>query len=130
MSVDPRMELNDYVTAAILRAERLADERSAEAANAYGDVSRIEEALAALSPADDLEGAVARVGAVTAALRASQFDRASSLAQRYCADPALSDARRHEISMALSEFAPRGQGTLDPLRRARQTVRRRFSEAA
>ena len=83
MSDDPLDMLNLLVTEAIFRAEGLARAGSADTASAYAEVSRYEDALAALHPADDVEGAVARAGAVTAALRAGQYDRARELAVRY-----------------------------------------------
>ena len=106
MSGDPLDVLNALVTQAIFRAERLSREGSTDAESAYAEVSRYEGALAALHPADDIEGAVARTGAVTAALRAGQYDRARELAARYVADPALSDGRRAEIAAAFASLAP------------------------
>jgi hypothetical protein len=90
--------LDVCVTRAILRAERL--EGSAEAAAAYGEVSRYEEALAALHPADDVEGTVARLGAVTAAVRAGQPERARRLARFYAEDPLLAPEWRARIDAA------------------------------
>lgn len=62
---DPVGALNAAVTAAIFRAEQLAREGS-DATAAYADVARYEAALAALHPADTVEGAVAREGAAKA----------------------------------------------------------------
>jgi hypothetical protein len=101
VSDDPLDVLSLLVTEAIFRAECLARAGSADAGSAYAEVSRYEDALAALHPADDVEGAVARAGAVTAALRAGQYDRARALAARYGADPALSDGRRAEIAASV-----------------------------
>jgi hypothetical protein len=97
-------ELNVRVTAAILRAERLEDERSPHALAAYAEVSGYEEALATLLPADDLAGAIARVGAVTAAVRARSYERARLLTKLFSADPALTDARRAEMFKALASI--------------------------
>lgn len=94
----------DALTAAILRAERLTREGSADAPTTYAEVSRLEERLAAEHPADSVEGATARVGAVTAAVRAGQIDRARRLAARYGADPALAEGRRVEIAAALASW--------------------------
>ncbi len=128
MSSDPGDMLDVLVTGAILHAERLADAGDAGAPAAYETVSRYEEALAAVHPADDVEGAVARVGAITAALRAGQRQRAHNLARRYEADPALSDARREEIAEALDRLAPGDFGRPDVLRRNRALVRSHFTE--
>lgn len=62
---DPVTALNAAVTAAILRAERLARE-GADATAAYADVARYEAALAALHPAGTVEGDTAREGAARA----------------------------------------------------------------
>lgn len=59
--LDPVDALNAAVTAAILRAERLARE-GADATAAYADVARYEAALSALHPADTVEGETAREG--------------------------------------------------------------------
>lgn len=117
MRGDPLDVLNALVTEAILRAERLSREGSADAESAFAEVSRYEDALAALHPADDIEGAIARTGAVQAALRARQYDRARDLAARYVADPDLSDGRRAEIAAAFASLAP--PAVPDRLRRLR-----------
>ena len=75
-------ELNQRVTTAILRAEGLA-EGSREAWAAFREVATLEERIAKATAAGDLEGEIARVGAVTAALRAGEPLRAVRLAQRY-----------------------------------------------
>jgi hypothetical protein len=53
------------------------------AASMYLDASYREEEIAERRPASDTEGAIARRGAVSAALRAQQFERARVLADRY-----------------------------------------------
>ena len=82
-------ELNMRVTGAIFRAEHEAP-GSAEAEDAYRLVSELEERIGSLVPADQLQGALARVGAVTAALRADNWLRAAQLAESY-ADNAPAD---------------------------------------
>lgn len=85
MSLD---ELYQRVTGAILEAEA-AETKGApvEAARAYLTVSFIEEEIAELLPASDEEGAIARRGAVRAALTAGLPARARDLAERYMAEP-------------------------------------------
>jgi len=109
VSEERRNELNRKVSMAILRAERLADAEApdagpggAETQIAYAEVSRWEEALAALHPADRMEGAIARLGAVTAALRAGDETRAWQLARRYLAEPALDEEDRGRIREAFT----------------------------
>ena len=78
--LDPVTALNAAVTAAILRAERLTRE-GAYAASAYADVARYEAALAALHPADTVEGETAREG-VRLATGAAAVVRAAEGARR------------------------------------------------
>ena len=75
-------DLNRAVTAAILRAERLPS-HSWQAQTAFRDVSEIEEAIAAIVGAKDVEGEIARLGAVSAALSAGEPLRAAQLAACY-----------------------------------------------
>jgi hypothetical protein len=73
--------LNEQVTAAILRAEQ--HPPGTEAATAFREVSRLEEAIARITTPGSLEGGVARRGAVTAALSAGDWLRAMKLANDY-----------------------------------------------
>jgi len=75
-------DLNLQVTEAILAAETLPP-GSPEAKVAFCRVSEIEEAIARQKAATSLEGFVARLGAVTAALSAGEPKRALELATRY-----------------------------------------------
>ena len=114
--------LDVAVTRAIRDAERLEDAGDVGARPAYGLVSSLEEALAALHPAEDVEGAIARCGAVTAALRAGQRDRAVALARRYEADPGFPAGLLAESVSAFESLAP---GLLSA---SRDAVRGRFVE--
>lgn len=71
--------LYPLVTEAIRRAELLAEARAPEATSAHREVSLLEEKIAELLPASEAEGALARRGAVRAALAAGDFSGA------YCA---------------------------------------------
>lgn len=128
MNDDAMDVLNAEVSRAISAAERLDDAGDPGVIGAYADVSRYEEALAALHPANDLEGAVARVGAITAALRANDLARATELARRY--EPDLSVARRQEIRDAFRRLAPRAPRSRNPLAEFRAGIRARFQELA
>jgi hypothetical protein len=75
-------DLNARVTDAILRAERAAPD-SDEAAFLYRQVSELEEQISEITTPETVEGGVARVGAVTAALDADDWVRASRLAEAY-----------------------------------------------
>ena len=81
MSLD---DLNARVTDAILAAERLPP-GSREAEEAFRKVGLIEEEIAAALAVDDVEGEIARVGAVTAALSAHDPLHALLLVDRYLA---------------------------------------------
>jgi hypothetical protein len=94
-------DLNMQVSAAIYRAEAVPDGPAAEAA--FREVSRIEEEIARLVPAQDLEGALARVGAVDAALRSGDWLRATLLAEVFAKD--AHDTDLLEQLRALSERA-------------------------
>jgi hypothetical protein len=77
-------DLYPRLTEAIVHAERLEDEgRAADARAAYVYVSMLEEEVARELAAADPEGALARRGAVRAALKAQLFVRAAELAGRY-----------------------------------------------
>lgn len=82
MSLD---ELNRRVTNAIVRAESL-PAGSREAWEAFREVSALEESIALRLPPDDLEGEIARLGAVTAALSAGEPLRALQFAARFLAE--------------------------------------------
>lgn len=91
------------VTEAILEAEALAARGpSAEAAQACLTVSFVEAEIAEELRASEEEGAIARRGAVRAALAAGLPARASELAERYLADadspPELADQLREMIA--------------------------------
>jgi hypothetical protein len=96
--------LNTLVSSAIWRAEQL-DELGLEAASsAWLEVSKLEEELAKIIPAEDPEGRIARRGAVRAALKSNELDHAEDLARRYAADGAPS-ALRSELRVMLKAEA-------------------------
>jgi hypothetical protein len=103
------------VTEAILAAEALETKGpSVEAAHAYLTVSFIEEEIAGELPASAEEGAIARRGAVRAALAAGLPTRAKVLAERYMAEP---DAPP-ELTQQLREMAARADAALAPSSRS------------
>ena len=111
MNID---ELYERVTEAILRAEMLEDQGpTPEMRAAYLTVSFIEEEIAEATPASGPEGAIARRGAVRAALKAGLPMRARDLAERYLAERApqalADDIRRMnadaDASLALPALA-------------------------
>ncbi len=104
MSLD---ELNRCVTNAIIRAESL-PAGSREAWEAFHEVSALEESIAAVVPPDDIEGEIARLGAVTAALSAGEPLRALQLAERFLAespDPEIAEKLRQLVKEADAELA-------------------------
>lgn len=82
MSTD---SLNTLVTSAIWRAEQL-DEQGVSSVLAWAEVSSLEEELAKVIPASQPEGRIARRGAIRAALKAQDFERARNLTERYLAE--------------------------------------------
>jgi hypothetical protein len=102
--------LYQRVTEAILNAEPFEMKGpSVEAAQASLTVSFVEEEIAATLPATDEEGAIARRGAVRAALTAGLPTRAKELAERYMAEPGAPP----ELLDQLREMALRVDGVLE-----------------
>ena len=101
--------LYPLVTDAIRRAEVLDELHAPGARVAYLDVSILEEQIATLLPPSKPEGAIARRGAITAAISAQQYDRAQELVARFSDEqeieaPLRSDLkklRKEALSMAL-----------------------------
>jgi hypothetical protein len=105
-------ELNRRVTNAIIQAESL-PAGSREAREAFHHVSTLEESIAALLPPDDLEGEIARLGAVTAALSARDPLRALQLAEQFLAEalaPEVAEKLRGLIEVAGAERAHAATG--------------------
>jgi hypothetical protein len=99
-------ELNHRVTNAIVRAESL-PAGSRDAWEAFHEVSVLEESIATLVPPDDLEGEIARLGAVTAALSAGEPLRALQLAERFFAEslaPEITEKLRQLVKEADTEL--------------------------
>jgi hypothetical protein len=80
--------LNALVSSAIWRAEQLEELELEAASPAWLEVSKLEEELTKLKPANDAEGRIARRGAVRAALKANDIARAEELAKRFADDGA------------------------------------------
>lgn len=94
--------LYPLVTEAIRRAEQLDEVGDPGARQAYLDVSMLEELIASVLPQSDVEGAIARRGAVTAAKAAHEFRRAEDLEARFSAEGRAGDSIR---PVALGEEA-------------------------
>ncbi len=93
-------QLNVKVSAGIYIAEHVIDQGSAEAHNAYAAVSALEEEIANLTTATSVEGAVARRGAVRAAVKATDIDRAKLLIVKFSAGE--DSSLREELQALLS----------------------------
>lgn len=85
------------VTEAIRRAETLEDLRAPGTSAAYLDVSLLEEKIAETLPASDPEGAVARRGAVRAAVSAGDLERVRTLTERFLAEDEVDAELREEL---------------------------------
>lgn len=96
--------LHTLVSSAIWRAEQL-DESRVRSANAWAEVSQLEEELANALPVSEPEGRIARRGAVRAALKAEEYARAEALVQRYLAEKAAPRSLREELRKMLGEDA-------------------------
>lgn len=89
--------LYPLVTEAILHAERLEDLGVPSYQNAYQDVSLLEERIATLLSASDEEGAIARRGAIRAAMAAHKFHRAEELITKYSAENDLDSSLEEDL---------------------------------
>lgn len=85
------------ITEAIRRAETLEDRGAPGARPAYLEVSRLEQKVAEILPASNPEGAVARRGAVRAALSAGEPARAQQLAKQFLSENDAEDELRAEL---------------------------------
>jgi hypothetical protein len=90
--------LYPLVTEAIRRAEVFEDLSAPGARDAHRDVSLLEERIASLQPASNPEGAIARRGAVRAAIAAGDLGRARQLAERFSAEAGASDSLKRELN--------------------------------
>lgn len=113
------VELNRLVTDAITVAESLPKD-SPRAWMAFREVSHLEEQIARSTQPGDVEGEIARVGAVAAALRASEPLRAVQLAQTFVGEGLAADvaakleAMVDEANERLSALA--GDLTVQPVK--------------
>ena len=94
-------DLNKSVTNAILRAEALKP-GSWDAQHAFREVAELEEEIATIVGARVVDGEIARLGAVAAALSAGEPLRAIQLATRYLADQ-LSDSAQAKLGELVNE---------------------------
>jgi hypothetical protein len=107
-------ELYPLVSEAIRRAETLEDLGAPGTCSAYQDVSLLEEKVAEILPASDPEGALARRGAVRAALAAKELARAQQLAERFLAEAGGDAAELRAELLRLSEQADRSAAARFP----------------
>ncbi len=105
--------LYPLITEAIRRAETLEDLRAPGTRSAYVDVSLLEERVTEFLPASEPEGALARRGAVRAALAAGELSRAQQLAERFLAEDKCDAELRAEL-LQLLERAERSTATRFP----------------
>lgn len=96
-------DLNVRVSRAIRLAQDAEDDGDATAPALYAEVADLEAALADLHPADTVEGAEARRGAVRACRKAGHEERADAIANAFLRDPLLGDERREQIWAMLAE---------------------------
>jgi hypothetical protein len=89
--------LNTLVTDAIWRAQEL-EALGIPALPSWKEVSAIEEELAKAFPASEGEGRIARRGAVSAAIKAGDYDRAQALEEAYIADESAPPISRGRVA--------------------------------
>ncbi len=96
-------ELNMSVTEGIFRAESLERDNPGEAPDAWASVSDIEAEIAVLQPPENFEGEHARRGAVRAAIKSGNMERARSLAQGFLAEEGITVDQKTQIEALFSE---------------------------
>jgi hypothetical protein len=97
--------LNALVTGAIWRAEELEGRGIRSASLAWAEVSTIEEDLAKAHSVSEVQGRIARRGAVTAALKAGDYTRAYALVDSYLAEENAPESLKTELREILEENA-------------------------
>ena len=95
--------LNTLVSGAIWRVEQLEALGLRPASQAWAEVSSLEENLAKAIPVAEPEGRIARRGAVRAALKAGDYDRAEALSAVYIAEQAAPKSLKAELREILEE---------------------------
>jgi hypothetical protein len=86
------------ISEAIRKAESLEDAGDAGVYQAYLEVSELEDMIAGLIPLSEPEGALARRGALRAALVAGDLQRARELRGRYEAEEGVTTGFRRELA--------------------------------
>ena len=95
--------LNTLVTEAIWRAEELEALGIHPASLAWKEVSALEEQLAKAFRVSEAQGRIARRGAVDAALKAGDYNRAQALADAYIAEEAAPMSLKTALRQILEE---------------------------
>ena len=114
------------LTPAIIIAEDL-EATGWDARAEFAIISMLEEQAAALLPASTLQGAIARRGAVRAALKAGDEARAGALCQAYLAETDIAAADQEALRQLMREG--RGRPAKAGPRRSRQPAGRRAGSA-
>ena len=96
--------LYPLVTEAILRAEELERLGVPGYRSAYHDVSLLEEQITNVLPASNVEGAIARRGAVRASIAAHQFPRAMELIDRFSAEAEMDASLKKDLNELAQEL--------------------------
>jgi DNA-binding protein HU-beta len=108
--------LYSLVTEAIRKSEVLAELDAPGVRTACLDVSLLEERIASLLPPSNDEGAIARRGAVAAAIDAHEFTRAQELAARFLAEDGIDSALcvdLADLQAEASAMAARGDSSAE-----------------
>jgi hypothetical protein len=98
-------DLNALVTGAIWRAQQLEAHGLPSAAQAWAEVSSVEEELARSLPVSGAEGRIARRGAVRAALKAGDYTRAQELSDSYSNEKGAAKAMKTSLREMLAQDA-------------------------
>lgn len=102
--------LYPLVSEAIRRAETLEDLGAPGAHLAYRAVSFLEEKIAELLPVSNPEGALARRGALRAALAARDLTRAQKLAKRFLSEAGIDSELQADLLQLLEQYQQSAAG--------------------
>ena len=128
--------LYELVSDAIRRADTLDDLGEADARAVHREVSVLEEKIGQYLPPSDPEGAIARRGAVRAAIAAGETGRAVRLIESYCSEADATNDLRQDLWRLLPRRAedmgvsPRSASEVAPATEVRRPAERSIGPLA
>jgi len=99
------------------------DRDTPERRSAFAELSRLAEQIAGLLPPHDEQGALARRGAISAAVAAQEGARARDLAERFAGEAGVGDATAAELRVLAAAPQPAPTTLAEAEARAREVVK-------